>query len=427
MLLIVYNIFFTLLIPILIINLFRKSKKNQKYKHHIKERLSLKIPNVKSPIWIHAVSVGENIAISPLVQSLTLEYPNDDILITMMTPTGRDEVKKLYKSNQNIYWSYLPYDSSLLLNNFINKIKPKILILMETEIWPILINTCYKNKIPIILNNARLSNKSKSNYQKILPISKNIMNKISYFSCQSQHDANNFIALGTEKNKVSITGNIKFDMELSNSKIELGKHFKKLFCNKKIWIASSTHSGEDEIILRAHKIISKVIDNSILIIVPRHPERFEEVYNQALTFKFQTIRRTELTVDNYNDQDVIIGNSMGEMMSYYYASHIAFVGGSLVKNGGHNILEPALLKLPIVSGPSLYNFKETMELFITADAISIVHDSNSLAKSIINLFKNPIKFKKMTAAASAILKQHRGALERQKNIIKYNLNQVKDK
>ena len=233
MLLVLYNILFTLLIPIILLNLLRKSKRNPGYKHNIFERLAFKLPNIKDVLWIHSVSVGESIAISPLVKEIADNYPNINILVTMMTPTGRTEVKKLYKNYSNIYHAYLPYDSSLIISRFIKKVQPKCLVLMETEIWPMLINTCYKRKIPIILTNARLSNNSRNNYDKISFLIKKILTKIDHIACQSKEDLNNFLSLGANPEKISITGNLKFDIQISYIEQKLGVYFKSILKYKK--------------------------------------------------------------------------------------------------------------------------------------------------------------------------------------------------
>ena len=417
MLLVIYNFLFTLLIPIIILNLLRKSKKNPDYKHNISERLAFRLPDIKDALWIHSVSVGESIAISPLVKKIANNYPDISILVTMMTPTGRVEVKKLYQHYPNIYHCYLPYDSSIIISRFIRIIKPKCLVLMETEIWPILINTCYKRKVPVILTNARLSNKSKKNYQKISFLIKKILNEIDYIACQSEHDLDNFIAIGAKPEKISITGNLKFDIQISSVEKALGIYLKSLLQYKRIWIAASTHKGEDDIILKAHKKVLKHIDDCLLIIVPRHPERFDEVYEQSLSLNFTTTKRTLLNNKTLNQYEVLIGNSMGEMMSYYYTSDIAFIGGSLINKGGHNLLEPASLGIPTLTGPSLFNFKNISDLLIMKNATKVIDNDESLAKEILRLYSNESEYNHMAKMALETLNQNKGSISKQRYII----------
>jgi 3-deoxy-D-manno-octulosonic-acid transferase len=416
----IYNLFFILALPFVVLKLFSRAKKNPDYKKRILERFGLSPFKLPQSIWIHSVSVGESIAIAPLVKKLIEENPNMPFVITAMTPTGSVEVQKLYQSYDNVHHCYLPYDLSLLMYLLIYRIKPIALIIMETELWPSLLHSCKAMKIPVILTNARLSERSAKGYQKISFIIKAMLHDIAYISAQTQADYDRFTALGMPKLKISVTGNLKYDIAITETQQKLGQHFKAGFGKRKIWIAASTHEGEDGIILKAHLALLKEYPETLLILVPRHPERFNQIYELALTYGLKTQKRSEFIEDDIclsANTQALIGDSMGEMMAYYYTSDIALVGGSLINHGGHNLLEPASLRKPTLTGPYTFNFEAVTKMLVENHATIIIHDERDLSQQLITLYSDPKTYQEMSDNAVKTVKSNQGALQKQQAII----------
>ena len=412
----IYSLFFCLSLPFIIIQKLIRSRQNKGYRQRIAERFGFTPFRVGESIWIHSVSMGESIAIAPLVKKLALSYPHITFVVTTMTPTGSAQVQKLYKDFNNIKHSYIPYDIPFFLRRFIKRTHPKLCIIMETEIWPNLLAQCSKHKIPSILINARLSQKSAKGYAKISFIMRHMLKQISHISAQSSDDAMRFIALGMSKEKISVDGNIKYDFPIANNLLKNAHDLRQRFAKKHIWIAASTHQGEDEIMLDAHRKLLQIVPDTLLILVPRHPERFNQVAQLLKTHKFSYSRRS---LDQFNsDSDVYLGDTMGEMMMLYAASDVAFVGGSFINNGGHNMLEPAALAKPVLSGPSVFNFAEVAKKLQDQNALTLVSNSTELSSDLQRLFSEPQIAKSQGDAALTVFEQNKGALDKQFSIIK---------
>ena len=375
---------------------------------------------IKNSIWVHAVSVGESIAAAPLIQELIRAYPATPIVVTTMTPTGAERIQKLF--NKQVLQLYVPYDYPFIVKRFLRHINPKILILMETELWPNILYYSSQRKIPVMLANARLSNKSFSNYKKVPTFMRAVLNCINTVIAQSENDAKKFSALGLDPKKIFIGGNIKFDIKTPDDILQQTKQLRLAWgSNRPIWIAASTHKGEEEKILIAAKIVNKVLPESLLILVPRHQERFNEVFNLCRKQGFNTVRYSEK--QKYSaSTNVILGDVMGQLLLFYGASDIAFVGGSLIPWGGHNLLEPAVLAKPILSGQNLSAFLEISQLLINANALLTVKDENALAKNLIQLFKNKTLQEKLGVAALDVVEKHRGATKKILACIKNHLS-----
>ncbi|WP_119329067.1 lipid IV(A) 3-deoxy-D-manno-octulosonic acid transferase [Cysteiniphilum halobium] len=412
----IYSVLFCLSLPFISINKLIRSCKNKGYRQRVRERFGFTPFKVSESIWVHSVSMGESIAIAPLIKKLAVSYPHEIFVITTMTPTGSAQVQKLYRDFDNIKHSYIPYDISHFLKRFIKRTHPKLCLIMETEIWPNLLAQCSKYKIPVVLINARLSQKSAMGYAKIGFIMRHMLKQISHISAQSEGDARRFIQLGMSENKISVDGNIKYDFPIAHDLLKSAQNLRQRFAKKYIWIAASTHQGEDEIILDAHRKLLQMLPDALLILVPRHPERFDQVAELIKANNFIYSRRS---LDQYDsNSDVYLGDTMGEMMLLYAMSDIAFVGGSFVDNGGHNMLEPAALAKPIISGPSVFNFALVAEKLQTQQALSFVNDSTSLAKQLHLLFSNPEIAQAQGNAALTVFQQNKGALDKQFSIIK---------
>lgn len=412
----VYSLLFCLGLPFISIKKLIRSRKNKGYRQRVREHFGFTPFKTDESIWIHSVSMGESIAIAPLVKKLALSYPQKTFVVTTMTPTGSAQVQKLYKDLGNIKHSYIPYDIPCLLKRFIKRTHPKLCIIMETEIWPNLLAQCEKHHIPSILINARLSQKSAAGYAKISFIMRHMLKQISHISAQSNDDAMRFIALGMPKDKISVDGNIKYDFPIADDLIENAQNLRQRFAKQHIWIAASTHQGEDEIILETHRKLLQTTPDALLILVPRHPERFNQVAELIKARKFNYSRRS-LDQHHHND-DVYLGDTMGEMMLLYAASDIAFVGGSFVNNGGHNMLEPAALAKAVLSGPSVFNFALVAEKLKSEHALTLVNNGDELVKQLQTLFNNPQLASSQGNAALTVFQQNKGALDKQFSIIK---------
>lgn len=385
-----YTLLLTIICPILMWGLYRKQQGKPcvgvRWKEHFGFTPPLK--DTKSPIWIHAVSVGETLAVSPLIKNLKSQYPDQSIVITTTTPTGAEQAAKLQDIAEH---RYMPFDFPFAIRGFIDSINPSQLLIMETELWPNTLHTVARAGIPITVINARLSERSCQRYARVQPIFNLLAKSLTQVLCQYPDDAERFIKLGVEKDKVSITGSIKFDIEITSKIKEQGQTLRnQLGDNRPIWIAASTHNGEDEQILHAHREVLKEFPNALLILVPRHPERFSDVFNLSQRM-FNTARRT-----NQNNRQldkafqVYLGDTMGEMLILMEASDVCFIGGSLLgdKVGGHNLLEPAALSKPIITGPSYYNFLEIAKRLKENNALLVIQSSKELSQSVISLFSD---------------------------------------
>lgn len=410
----VYRILLYLLLPFFFLRLLWKSRKNPAYRKRWSERLGFCPHSFPHCIWIHAVSLGETIAAIPLIKKLKLLYPDYPFLITNMTPTGSARAKAAF--GDTVFHAHMPYDFPGSVSRFLNRVHPKIAIIMETEIWPNVLHACHQKHIPVFIANARLSEKSMRGYQRISRLTRMMLSEVSFLASQGKADAERFIQLGFPKEKMVITGNLKFDLELPKDLSEKSDALKKQLGDRFIWIAASTHPGEDEIILSAHHMLLKKNRNALLILVPRHPERFDSVYELIQDQSFSVVRRTSGNPCDLKTA-VYLGDTVGELLLLYSVADVAFVAGSLVPVGGHNMLEPAALKKPIITGPHLFNFADISEWLLLAKGLFKIHDANELADTVAQFFDKD--FCKTTGNnAFHVVEHNRGALQKQIDLIK---------
>ena len=416
----IYELIVIILMPLIIVRLFIRGYKVPGYRKRIRERFGFfKFPDHfdsnRSTIWLHAVSVGEVLAAQPLVIELKKLYPQYQIFMTTMTPTGSDQASRLFSTE--IFHSYLPYDSSLLLVRFINKMHPKLLIIMETEIWPNLLNIVSAHGTKILLANARLSEKSASGYSKFGGFSKKLLNRIDRIGAQSKSDLERLIKLGAQPHKVAVTGSLKYHMDIRSIDEKSRRLFKELRVSpRKIITAASTREGEEEKLIISIRPVLQKFPKALFIIVPRHPERFDKVFSLVKKSGLNCMRRS-LTSVVTDDTQVLIGDSLGEMPSYYGVSDIAFVGGSLVDTGCHNVLEPAALAIPILAGPSQFNFSEICSRLEKAGGLSTVRNEYDLSEAIIKLLFDKSKRLRMGEAAKKELLSNQNSLPALVNIV----------
>ncbi len=412
-----YNILFYLALPFVFLRLLWRSRRAPLYRKRWLERLGFCPFRLNQSILIHAVSLGETIAAIPLIKALKAKYPHSPILVTNMTPTGSARVQAAF--GESIYNAYLPYDLPSALERFFLRVKPRMVVVMETELWPNFFATCRKYRIPLVVTNARLSEKSAKRYRRISSLTRKMFKAITLLAVQGQSDAERFIALGMQEDRIRVTGSLKFDLELPHDLPQKSALLRQqLGQDRLIWIAASTHPGEDEIILAAHRQVSEKIPHALLILVPRHLERFDAMAALAMGQGFKVARRSKGDTCNA-DTTVYLGDTMGEMMLMFSVCDVAFVAGSFVAAGGHNVIEPAALHKPVITGPSLFNFLEISDYLLKAGGMVKVENADQLASTLIDFFENADKRKQMGENAGSVVEKNRGALQKQVRLIDF--------
>ncbi|MCO8162683.1 lipid IV(A) 3-deoxy-D-manno-octulosonic acid transferase [Pseudomonas sp. 21LCFQ010] len=409
-----YTLLFHLGLPLVALRLFLRSRKAPAYARRIKERFAFGLPPMRQGgIWVHAVSVGESIAAAPMVRALLKAYPQQTITLTCMTPTGSERIQALFANEPRIQHCYLPYDLPWAAGRFLDHVRPRLGIIMETELWPNHIHQCARRGIPVVLANARLSERSARGYARFAGLTRPMLAEMNGFAVQTEAEAQRFRDLGARPECVTVTGSIKFDLTIDPQLPVQAAHLREQWqaTARPVWIAASTHAGEDESILAAHRQLLASHPQALLILVPRHPERFDSVHELCRQQGFDTVRRSSgqpVTATT----TVLLGDTMGELLFLYALADCAFVGGSLVPNGGHNLLEPAALGKPVLSGPHLFNFLEIAAMLRTAGALQQASDPTALAKAVQHLFEQPDQSRRMAEAGLQVMKANQGALQR---------------
>jgi len=422
-----YTLLWYLLLPGVALRLLWRSRKAPLYRKRWSERFGFfPRPDAKwqQGIWVHAVSVGEFIAAIPLIKKMMADSPDLPITITTMTPTGSERVKATF--GDKVFHIYLPYDIPGAIHRFLNKIVPKIAVVMETELWPNLFYQCKKRHIPIIIANARLSAQSARGYARFAKMTRQVLQDLTHVAAQAEDDSARFVELGLSPDKLSITGSIKFDItpdpSLKDKALLLRQQWGK---ERLVLIAASTHEGEDEPVLTAYTTLKKTLPELVLVLVPRHPERFNTVAERCKATGFQVARRSEMPAALENI-DIYVGDTMGEMMMLYATADVAFVAGSLRDIGGHNVLEPAALDVPIVVGPYMFNFAQITNLLKEAGGLIQINNAAELTDALLLLLQDSDYRHSVAINATRVVEQNRGALEKLwgliKGFIKINVN-----
>lgn len=406
--------------PLVLLFMGIRSVKSPNYRKRLGERYGFygaMTPPKPQGIVIHAASVGEVIAATPLVKRIQRDYPDLPITFTTVTPTGSDRVKAAF-GNQ-VTHCYLPYDLPWAINRFIDFIQPKLCIVIETELWPNLIRQLYLRDIPFIVANARLSARSARRYGKIKPRLQKMWSQIALIAPQDQISGKRYAELGYAEDKLKLTGNIKYDLVITPELLEKIEALRALWVqNRPIWIAASTHEGEESLILQAHRQLLEKYPNLLLLLVPRHPERFNPVAELISKEGFDFIRRSSGQLPNA-DTRVILGDTMGEMMLMYGIADIAFVGGSLVKHGGHNPLEPLAFKIPVITGKHTFNFPEVFRMLLEGQgALEVNSSADALERAVDALVHSRKARERLGNAGYEVLIENRGALQRLLDLLK---------
>ncbi len=404
-----YSIATFLLTPVVLFRLAVRGIKAPAYFRRWKERFGVfPNPNFEKSILIHAVSVGEVNAAIPLIKALMKSYSDYDFVITTVTPTGSDRVQQIF--GNSVFHLYLPYDLSGAVKRFLRKIKPEIAVVMETEIWPNLFRFCKKRNIPIVVANARLSELSLKGYKWVQSLATMAVNNTKFVAAQTKTDAERMIRLGCDADKIYVVGSLKFDIIIEDDIIKKGQTIHQHVAeNNLIWIAASTHQKDEEEVLDAYEILKKKYPQLLLIIVPRHPERFQITTQACIQKGFNTQLRSKIGLYDI-DADVFIVDTMGEMLEFYAASDIAFVGGSIANIGGHNVLEAAIFKLPILVGSNTHNFAEITQLLHDCGGSKLVRNAADIITEMEKLIESAKLRKKMGNAAFKLVEENRGAV-----------------
>lgn len=409
-----YTLLFHLGLPLLAVRLWLRSRKAPAYAKRIGERFALGLaPMHKGGIWVHAVSVGESIAAAPMIRRLLAEHPGLPITVTCMTPTGSERIQALFANEPRVQHCYLPYDLPWAAGRFLDHVQPRLAVIMETELWPNHIHQCVRRHIPVALANGRLSERSARGYARFGKLTAPMLAEMSLLAVQTETEAQRFLDLGARSECVQVTGSIKFDLSIDPDLLVRAQQLRGQWqaSGRPVWIAASTHEGEDAVVLAAHRQLLDSHADALLILVPRHQERFDAVHRLCVEQGLSTVRRSSAQAVTPATQ-VLLGDTMGELLFMYALADIAFVGGSLVSNGGHNLLEPAALAKPVISGPHLFNFLEIAAMLRQAGALKEVDEAQGLAAAVRELIELPVAAKRMGEAGLAVMRANQGALGR---------------
>jgi len=398
-----YTLLLYLLVPLVLLRLAWRGLRAPDYWRRWPERFAfIEPPLGERVIWIHAVSVGEVQAAEPLVRALLEKYPAHSLLVTTVTPTGSARVTALF--GDEVAHVYAPYDLPGVVKRFFQRVRPQLAIVMETELWPNLFHTCRDRQVPLLLVNARLSAKSMAGYLRTL-------GNITEIAAQGDSDAQRFERLGAPPDRITVSGNLKFEQRIPPSLLERAEVLRRDWgTGRPVWVAASTHEGEDELLLEVFSQLGERYPDCLLVLVPRHPERFETVAELCRQRGLNILLRSEMRPCDA-DTRVFVGDTMGELMLFLAAADVAFVGGSLVPHGGHNLLEPAALGIPVVTGPHVFNFTEICELLLQAGACEKVDSVAALAATLGRWLGDANERHRVGEQGRAVVEKNRGALQ----------------
>ena len=415
-----YSFLWYLLLPFLFLRLRLRGRKAPAYRLRWKERMAwgYRPGTLKNSLWVHAVSVGETLAAAPLIERLLADYPDVPLLVTTTTPTGSERVQALF--GDRVTHVYCPWELPTALTRFMRAFDPQLVIVLETELWPNLCAAVKRHGAKLMLMNGRLSEKSYRGYGKLPRLIRPMMARFDALAVQTQVEAERYMALGAWPERVYPIGSVKFDMTLDRAVKQAASQLRVSFGDRPVWIAASTHPGEDAPVLAAHKTLRAQKPDALLILVPRHPERFDGVADQVREAGLSVARRSQQ--EPAADAAVYLADTMGELLMLFGACDVAFVGGSLVPVGGHNLLEPAAWEKPVLTGPHLHNFTAIAQLLDDAGGLSVVDSGEALGDKLQVLMSDPDQCARQGQAAAAVVEANRGALEKGLELIAMEMN-----
>ena len=401
-----------LMAPLISVVLLWRGLRDHSYWHNFRERFGFGTPRTPQGVWLHAVSVGEVQACAPLVSALYRRHPQLALTVTTFTPTGAARARALVGNLADV--RYVPFDLPGAVRRFLRRVDPRLAVIFETELWPNLYRECGRRRVPLVLASARISERSLGRYRRLGALFSDALSQASVIAAQGEADAARFRALGADPDSTHVTGNLKFDFELPAGLAERGRQLRaECAPGRALWVAGSTHEGEEAAALEAQRRVREADHGALLVIAPRHPARFASVAQQLAAAGVRFVRRSEAGVADFAEApEVLLLDSLGELLEFYAAADLAFVGGSLVPVGGHNLLEPAALGIPVLTGPHNFNGAEVARLLIARGAAEVVHNAGELGARVSALLADPAERARIGAEGRACVEGSRGALEK---------------
>ena len=408
-----YNSFLYLVFPFFVLRILIRSLNMPGYRRRFSERFGiLDATTLKGSdvIWVHAASVGEVFVATPLIKSLLTHYPKFELVVTTTTPTSSDLITQAF--GDSVFHVYVPWDLPGSVKRFLDNVKPKLLVLIERELWPNIIHQTHVRGCAMVLVNARLSERSASHYEKFSSIASSMLTSLDMVACQSEEDAHRFISLGLSPKKIVVTGNMKFDLEISTLFEAETNQFREFndLSSRFVILAASTHPGEEKVILESFAKVKKKNESSILILAPRHIERCDDVSKECFSKNWQVIRYSE-TMPINAEHDILLVDTMGDLLKLMGVANLAIVGGSFVPHGGHNMLEAAVWGVPIITGPYTRNFDEIAKLLVSSGAMLQIQPE-LLSTNLLKLINDKDMSLRMSEAGKKLMKNNRGSKER---------------
>jgi 3-deoxy-D-manno-octulosonic-acid transferase len=411
----IYSLLTILMAPVACAVVLLRGFRDRAYWEHPGERFGWGRRLAAPALWLHAVSLGEVAAATELVRTLRARHPNTPFVLTTATPTGRARARALFGNDVDI--RFLPYDTPGSVRRFLDRIRPRVAVILETELWPNLVLSCRRRDIPVVFASARLTAKSVSRYRRLGSLFRDAVAASTLIAAQSPDDAERFIAVGAHPERTRVVGNAKFDIRAADSVFEKGRELRRAYLGSRpVWIAGSTHAGEEEQVLAAHQELRLTNQDLLLLLVPRHPQRFESVAALLTRLGIAFDRRSAATPVR-PDAQVLLVDTVGELTALYAAADAAFVGGSLVPVGGHNLLEPAVLGVPVITGPYTANSKDIARRLIEQGGAVEVADPQALADAVRRFLQDPAARERAVRSAREFVDAHRGTVERLADLI----------
>ncbi len=416
-----YSALYYLLVPIVLLRMLWRSRRAPDYRRRLPERFGVfEAPPAAPVIWVHAVSVGETLAAAPVIEDLLRDYPDYRLVVTTTTPTGSERVKALF--GDRVFHVYAPWDLPGAVSRFVRKLQPSLLLIMETELWPNMLHCSKAIGCRTLLANARLSERSAKGYGRFSRLTREMLENLDTVACQARADGDRFLQLGLPPRALHITGSIKFDLDLDGELRERATRLRREFGadERRILVVASTHPGEDEQVLAAFATLRETLPDLLLVLVPRHPERFDDVHKLCVEGGWRVVRRSAGVAPTEQD-DIFLGDTMGELVLLLGTATVAVIGGSLVEHGGHNVLEAAAWAVPVVTGPHMFNFAEISDLLTASGGMQRLDDPGDLADSLLRLLQDPDQRRRMGEAGLRVVADNRGAKQRLLNLAAENL------
>jgi 3-deoxy-D-manno-octulosonic-acid transferase len=406
---------YLVLAPVFCAVLWFRSLRDARYRRNFSQRFGNGATMAEPSIWVHAVSVGEVNAAAVLVRTLYDRYPGVPLVVTTLSPMGEERARALLGDRANV--RYLPLDLPGSVHRFFDRVKPRIAVIFETELWPNLYHECGRRRVPLVLASARLSPRAMGRYRRFLSLFREVLSNRVTIAAQGEGDAERFRSLGAAPERTHVTGNLKFDFAVPANVKTKGAELRELYASgRPVWVAGSTHAGEEAIVLEAHREVRKKHPGTILALAPRHPQRFSEVVSWLEKQRVRFIRHSQPSART-PDLEVVLVDSLGELLDFYAMGDVAFVGGTLVEVGGHNLLEPAALGLPVLAGPHNFNSADIAKILVESGAALIVNDAKELAARVSVLLSSPEERARIGALGRECVEDNRGALDKLLSLI----------